>query len=547
VESKNPLLKSKPLGIRQKNILATCNYNARKLGVRKLMLASEAKRMCPDLVLVDGEDLTPFRDVSKTLFNFLRSYSWNNKVERLGFDEVFMDVTDIVDYNMVCLNRNSMAESFFQLSNDDPQLGFACDLTSIAGCAEPNVSPIGPNTDDPSYLRLVLGSHLGHHLRTKLEAEFGYTSTCGISTNKVLSKLVGAKNKPRNQTTLLALRSEAAVAFIDGHSLRAVPGIGFKFTDILESFITSKDHRGSPDDNKTVTARQVRLHPAISPAKIETLLGGSGAEKGVGSRVWGLLHGVDYTEVKAVANFPTQISIEDTYKGLDSLRRITEELHKLSLSLVRRMRIDLLVADEDVEHETGQEEEVMKWLAKPKTLRLSIRSWPQSGQYPTRDFSRTSRSGPLPSFVFDTQVDFERIAERLVTESLLPLLRRFQFDKGHRWNLQLINICVANMAAGAERDISAMFKKQDEVLKPWRVACPGDGQEDERLGDTEAMVADNGGDEGGDGDRVDNWDASMSWESSGEFACPMCGHCLPSFAAAAHLRFHEVDGVQGIM
>ena len=54
------------------------------------MLITEAKRLCPDLVLVEGEDLSPFRDVSKTLFGFFKSYSWNGKVERLGLDEVFM-------------------------------------------------------------------------------------------------------------------------------------------------------------------------------------------------------------------------------------------------------------------------------------------------------------------------------------------------------------------------------------------------------------------------------------------------------------------------
>lgn len=54
------------------------------------MSVSEAKRACPELVLVDGEDLTPFRDTSKILFNFFKSHSWNHKVERLGFDEVFM-------------------------------------------------------------------------------------------------------------------------------------------------------------------------------------------------------------------------------------------------------------------------------------------------------------------------------------------------------------------------------------------------------------------------------------------------------------------------
>jgi nucleotidyltransferase/DNA polymerase involved in DNA repair len=58
------------------------------------MVIHEAVKICPDLVLVDGEDLTPFRDMSKTLFSFLRSYSWNHKVERLGFDEVFMGTDD---------------------------------------------------------------------------------------------------------------------------------------------------------------------------------------------------------------------------------------------------------------------------------------------------------------------------------------------------------------------------------------------------------------------------------------------------------------------
>lgn len=89
-ESRDPTLRNKPLGVRQKNILATCNYAARSLGVRKLMLVSEARKVCPSLVVVDGEDLTPFRDVSKILFSHLKSYSWNNKVERLGLDEVFM-------------------------------------------------------------------------------------------------------------------------------------------------------------------------------------------------------------------------------------------------------------------------------------------------------------------------------------------------------------------------------------------------------------------------------------------------------------------------
>lgn len=89
-ENRDPALKSLPVGVKQKSILATCNYVARARGVKKLMRISDAKKLCPDLVIVEGEDLTPFRDASKMLWSFLRSYSWNHKVERLGLDEVFM-------------------------------------------------------------------------------------------------------------------------------------------------------------------------------------------------------------------------------------------------------------------------------------------------------------------------------------------------------------------------------------------------------------------------------------------------------------------------
>ena len=44
--------------------------------------------MCPEVIVMLGEDLTRFRDASKDNYDFLRNYSWSKKVERLGFDEV---------------------------------------------------------------------------------------------------------------------------------------------------------------------------------------------------------------------------------------------------------------------------------------------------------------------------------------------------------------------------------------------------------------------------------------------------------------------------
>jgi nucleotidyltransferase/DNA polymerase involved in DNA repair len=50
-------------GITQKYLLVTSNYPARRCGVTKLMGITEAQQKCPDLVLVSGEDLTPYRQL----------------------------------------------------------------------------------------------------------------------------------------------------------------------------------------------------------------------------------------------------------------------------------------------------------------------------------------------------------------------------------------------------------------------------------------------------------------------------------------------------
>ncbi|KAG6008208.1 hypothetical protein E4U21_004807 [Claviceps maximensis] len=554
-EIRDPSLKSKPLGVRQKNILATCNYNARKLGAKKLMLVSEARKLCKGLVLVDGEDLTPFRDASKVLFNFLRSYSWNNKAERLGFDEVFLgerhcfshfpsttllgdsalthalDVTDIVDYNIECVSTRNLSNSFFFLSKANPEVGFHCDLTKFAGCVEGNLPGEAP-LNNKLYLRLLLGSHLANYLRAKIETEFGYTSTCGISTNKLLSKLVGARNKPRNQTTLLALNDEHVYSFMDAHKARQLPGIGSKMAMQLESHVLEKPVELDSQFTSNLFVGEIRLHPSMSPAFLETFLAGPGAERGVGSRVWGLLHGIDPTEVKISGSIPSQISIEDTFKGLQTVSRITEEMHKLSCSLIRRLRVDLLILDQHSDIAGAQ-----KWKARPRSLRLSVRSWPtdQGTTNSSQHFRRISRSGLLPSFVFDTHSGIDALAHRLVAESLLPLLRQLRGDKSGKWNLQLINVCAANMVIcagdesyGAGRDISTMFKNQDEVLKPFRLDEPP--PEDEIH--MESMES----------SPVDEPEKNMGWDDEVHHStCARCGHPMPLFAMLAHMRFHEVE------
>jgi DNA polymerase iota len=436
-------------------------------------------------------------------------------------------VTDIIDYNLGLVNQHSLGNSYFQLSQKDPACGFTCDYSALPGCIEGS-TPTIVDRETTGYLRLMLGSHLARYLRLRLEEDFGYTSTCGISTNKVLSKLVGAKNKPRNQTTLLALRDDDVQNFMDRHTLRNVPGIGFKTASVLEMHVTGVE--SSTDSHEfvsTVTVGQVRSHASITPGSLQRLLAGPGAEKGVGLRIWALLHGVDTTEVKEAGDIPSQISIEDTFKGLESLPQITEQLYALSCSLIRRMRVDLLVLDENADPPGS-----FKWLARPKTLRLSIRSWPRSGLRSDRSFSRTSRSGLVPNFVFDYSLDIEAIADRLLSECLLPLLRRLQSEAGQPWNLQLINICVANMVPGAAetgagvgRDIANMLRKQEEVLAPWRITS---NEANNNNGESEES-------------EFEDIEAADGWGTTEHTRCPQCGHSIPHFALTAHLRYHEME------
>ena len=52
----------------------------------------------------------------------------------------------------------------------------------------------------------------------------------------------------------------------------------------------------------SVSVGEARQKQGMSPQLLEKLLGGPGSEKGIGERVWALLHGVDPSEVKSPPN-----------------------------------------------------------------------------------------------------------------------------------------------------------------------------------------------------------------------------------------------------
>jgi DNA polymerase iota len=566
-EAKNPSLKALPFAVQQKQIIVTCNYTARSRGLHKLQLIRDARRICPDVIIELGEDISRFRDASKELYKFIEAYTWNGKVERLGFDEVFMDVTDMIEYNMDVLNRNDLRNSFFQTSRDDPTLGFLFDASAVAGHVYPQdyKSPVEEAVDDKT-LRLRLGSHLAMYMRHELEQHKGYTATVGIATNKVLAKLVGNLHKPKDQTTLMPDQGEEtgnnAMIFIGDHELGKIPGIGFKLAQKLREFVLNRpadfDHGlvyGGTKEHVTVAV--VRQHLEVNPEMLEKLLAGPGSQHGIGQRIWCLLHGIDDSEVSQMRTVPRQISIEDSYIRLDTLPEVHRELDTLAKSLLTRMRIDLLGDEDDEEPQMPEGEETdevkvittdgKKWLAHPKTLRLTTR--PRQALLPDgtrpRSFKRISHSAPLPNFVFGLSESVDSLAEKLVKESLIAMFRKLHPEKAG-WNLSLVNLAVTNMAETAGnsktangRDIGNMFKRQEGVLKEFRVVEQDDAAVEDTWSTGVEDVHQAVGEDEEEEEAQDDWDAEED-DEDGE-TCEVCGVRLPSFAMVAHRRFHSAD------
>lgn len=464
----------------------------------------------------------------------------------------------MVAYNLPLINSNDLSRSFFCLSKGDPTIGFEYDASDVFG---PTWPPDSMPTNQPSdqeramRSRLVLGSHLARHLRHELEFRQGYTSTVGIATNKVLSKLVGNVNKPKNQTTIIPYEttgaSESTVTrFLDTLDIGKIPGIGFKLAQKIRAHVLGRSatfseglvYGGTKED---VSVLDVRTHPGMGPEQLEEILSGSNSPKGIGGKIWDLIHGIDDTEVGKAKRVPSQISQEDSYmKYLHTLEQVRTQLYLLAERLIRRMQVDLVEEDGEDKDETNEPRR--RWMAHPRTLRLSTRPRPAPGPdgVRARTFQRLSRSTPMPNFVFSLSQPCSALAERLVEEALVPMFRKLHHEKAG-WNLSLINVAATNMAeAAAEskdsegRDIGRMFRLQHETLKDFQILEDHDHTEDDHGSD--ATTQDAQPEPQDDLQVVDGWDSSDS-DSQLLERCEFCHNTLPVFALEAHRRYHEVD------
>ncbi len=89
----NPALRGKPLavtGAGERTIITTSSYEARKYGVKTGMTVYEAKRRCPSIILVVGDNQKYARICTRLEEICLR---FSPDIEIYSIDEVFLDIT----------------------------------------------------------------------------------------------------------------------------------------------------------------------------------------------------------------------------------------------------------------------------------------------------------------------------------------------------------------------------------------------------------------------------------------------------------------------
>ncbi|XP_054258142.1 DNA polymerase iota [Macrosteles quadrilineatus] len=305
-ELKNPELSTKPVGIKQQHYVITSNYVAREYGVKKCMLITEALTLCPKLILINGEDLHDYRIMSTKVSDIIKQFS--SKVEKLGLDENFVDVSHLVEVRMNSGGQKIVNSIQGHIYKNEIEVNCGC------GCRD----------------RLTVGSHIAEEIRNKIREVIGLTCCAGIAHNKLLAKLVCSTHKPNQQTTVFPCSASTLISNLN--HVRSIPGIGRKTSDILEALGVC-----------TITDLQ-----NSSLNQLEKHLG-----KPLASWIKGACFGVDDSDVKESGKQQI-IGLEEAAKMIATI----EEVQKRISSLVER---GLILIDEDGRYPTALRVTVRKY------------------------------------------------------------------------------------------------------------------------------------------------------------------------------------------
>ena len=187
----NPALRDIPIAIGgssdRRGVISTCNYPARRFGVRSAMSTAHALRLCPDLVLLPGR-MSEYKAVSDHIREIFNRYT--TLIEPLSWDEAYLDVTDSPYFN---------------------------------GSA----------------------TRIAQDIRRVIEAETGLTASAGVAPIKFVAKVASDENKPNG---LCVITPQKLDEFVSNMSLHKIPGVGKVTVEKLNhlGLFTCNDVRAFP-------------------------------------------------------------------------------------------------------------------------------------------------------------------------------------------------------------------------------------------------------------------------------------------------------------
>ena len=235
-ELRDPRLVDRPMAVTQKYLIVTCNYPARSAGLKKLMSTQKAKALCPEVVLVSGEDLTPYRACAKKVRAALSRFG---TCEKLGLDECWVDLTAEVERRIagggpasdpaLAGHRHSSTSRVESNNKHRPM-----DIRAVSGDVRVSTVEADVVEEDPvQERRLRVGAAVAAEAREAVRAESGLRMSAGVAHNKLLAKLISGLHKPDDQTVLPASH---AARVVEPLPVRALPGVGHG----LEKELTSR-------------------------------------------------------------------------------------------------------------------------------------------------------------------------------------------------------------------------------------------------------------------------------------------------------------------
>jgi len=177
----NPNLRGKPIVVTGKptikSVVAAASREAKKFGVKSAMATWEARKKCPDLILVPG-DPDKYEWVTNNFFDILRSYS--PKLEPFGVDEAFLDVTAKVQ-------EYRSPEKLVEEIKKDVEEEFGNWITCSVGIARNKLlAKLASDMEKPDGVTRIRDNEVSGVLK-----EIPLTDLCGIGarTEKKLNRL----------------------------------------------------------------------------------------------------------------------------------------------------------------------------------------------------------------------------------------------------------------------------------------------------------------------------------------------------------------------